>query len=255
MSLGNRTRPVRLHRGEAFWASASEMKAIVLCGGLGTRLGSLTVDTPKPLIDVAGKPFLSHVLERLQVSGVSDVCLAVGFQWQKLETAFGQSFNGQSLSYSIEDQPLGTGGAVRQALIKMGWSEAFVVNGDTLVDVDLRSLQTLAENKFTDLVITLKHINEAGRFGKVTLQPDGRVASFEEKGQSGAGLINAGLYFVRAGALRFTLKDSFSLEQDVMVAHVSDLAIYGHITQGYFIDMGVPEDLARARAELVGGFR
>jgi D-glycero-alpha-D-manno-heptose 1-phosphate guanylyltransferase len=226
------------------------MNAIVLCGGLGTRLGVLTVDTPKPLLEVAGKPFIEHVLERLQSNGVSHVCLAVSFQWQKLEATLGKSWNGLNLSYSIEDRPLGTGGAIRQAMIKMGWSESFVANGDTLVDVDMYSLVRLALANHADMVMTLKNIEDTSRFGKVNLQASGRVVSFDEKGQSGPGLINAGLYWLRANALRHVARETFGLERDVMLAHVADLSIYGLVSQGYFIDMGIPEDLARARAEL-----
>jgi D-glycero-alpha-D-manno-heptose 1-phosphate guanylyltransferase len=231
------------------------MNAIILCGGLGTRLGSLTIDTPKPLIEVAGKPFVGHVLDKLRAGGVSQVCLAVSFQWQKLEATLGSSWNGIPLSYSVEDQPLGTGGAVRRALVNMGWSESFVVNGDTLIDVDMHSLEKLAFRSDADMVVTLKNIEDTCRFGRVNLQPNGRISSFEEKGQPGPGLINAGLYWLSTNALRHVPGEKFGLERDVMVAHVADLSIYGLVTQGYFIDMGIPEDLARARVELSGGPR
>ena len=226
------------------------MRAIVLCGGLGTRLGGLTRITPKPLLDVAGKPFIVHVLEKLRVGRVTHVCLAVGFQWEKIRAALGDSWAGISLSYSVESKPLGTGGAVRKALQSMEWPSAFIVNGDTLVDVDLLALRKLAINHKADLIVTLKNVEETARFGRVNLLPSSRIASFSEKGLTGPGLINAGLYWLKADALNCFHGEAFSLERDIMASHVQDLSIYGFVTLGYFIDMGIPEDLERARLDL-----
>ncbi|WVN42124.1 sugar phosphate nucleotidyltransferase [beta proteobacterium MWH-UniP1] len=226
------------------------MNSIVLCGGLGTRLGGLTRTTPKPLLEVAGKPFISHVLEKLRAAGVTYVCLAVGFQWEKIRAALGDSWAGLSLSYSVESKPLGTGGAVRKALQSMCWSEAFVVNGDTLVDVELLAMRNLALSRDADLVIALKNVEETARYGRVNLLQSSRIASFSEKGLSDPGLINAGLYWLKAEALNCFQGEVFSLERDIMASHVHDLSIYGFVTPGYFIDMGIPEDLERARREL-----
>lgn len=226
------------------------MKAVVLCGGLGTRLGKLTCTTPKPLLDVAGEPFIVRVLEQLQARGITHVCLAVGFHWEKIRAALGDSWAGISLSYSVESKPLGTGGAVRKALKLMRWSEAFVVNGDTLVDVELLSMRNLALSRDADLVIALKNVEETARFGRVNLLQSSQIVSFSEKGLSGPGLINAGLYWLNAEVLNCFHGEVFSLERDIMASHVQDLSIYGFVTSGYFIDMGVPEDLERARREL-----
>lgn len=226
------------------------MKAVVLCGGLGTRLGELTRETPKPLLEVGGKPFVAHVLEKLQAGGVTQACLAVSFQWQKLKSALGDSWNGLPLTYSVESEPMGTGGAVRQALQQMGWAEAFVANGDTLIDVDLGGMRNVATTNRADWVIALKRVDDAARFGRVNLGAGSRVASFSEKGLSGPGLINAGLYWLRAEALDHAPQGVFSLERDLMAAHVSKLAMYGLETSGYFIDMGIPEALIRARRDL-----
>lgn len=226
------------------------MNAVVLCGGLGTRLGELTRDTPKPLLEVAGQPFVTHVLERLQGNGVTHACLAVSFQWYKLRAALGDHWNGLPLSYSVEDKPLGTGGAIRQALKTMGWPEALIANGDTLVEADLRQMHSLGRRVNADVVLALKKVPDTARYGRVTLLPSGRVASFSEKGVGGPGLINAGLFWLRAELLTAIPHAVFSFEQDVMMAHLHEHAIHGLTADGYFIDMGIPEDLERARQDL-----
>jgi D-glycero-alpha-D-manno-heptose 1-phosphate guanylyltransferase len=226
------------------------MRVVVLCGGLGTRLGKLTHKFPKPLLEVAEKPFIIHILEQLQRRCVTHVCLAAGFQWEKIRAVLGHSWSGISLSYSVESKPLGTGGAVRKALQSMCWPEAFVVNGDTLVDVDLLAMRELAVNRKADLVVTLKNVEETARFGRVDLLPSSRIGSFSEKGFTGPGLINAGLYWLKTDALNCFHGEAFSLERDIMASHIQDLFIYGFVTSGYFIDMGIPEDLERARLEL-----
>ncbi|MHA3960301.1 nucleotidyltransferase family protein [Synechococcus sp. LTW-G] len=226
------------------------MNAVVLCGGLGTRLGELTKDTPKPLLDVAGQPFVTHVLERLQSNGVRHVCLAVSFQWQKIHSTLGESWKGLPLTYSVEDTPLGTGGAIRRALTTMDWSEALVTNGDTFVEANLRQIQAFAHRSQADVVLTLKHVPNVARYGRVNLLPSGRVTSFNEKGKSGPGFINAGLFWLRSDLLTGIPDDVFSFEHHVMMKHLPRMVIYGLITDGYFIDMGIPEDLKRARHEV-----
>lgn len=226
------------------------MKAVVLCGGLGTRLGELTRETPKPLLNVAGKPFVTHVLEGLQKGGLSHACLAVSFQWQKLKAALGDSWNGLPLSYSVEEKPLGTGGAIRRALTSLNWTEAIIANGDTLVEADLQRMHELASQLNADVVLALKLVADTARYGRVTLLPNSKVASFSEKGLTGPGLINAGLFWIRADILATIPQDVFSFEQDVLMARLRKISIYGLPTDGYFIDMGIPEDLAKACRDL-----
>jgi D-glycero-alpha-D-manno-heptose 1-phosphate guanylyltransferase len=226
------------------------MKAVVLCGGLGTRLGALTRATPKPLIDVAGKPFINYVLDQLAASGTTEVVLAVSFQWQKLRDSLGESWQGVPLHYSVEPEPLGTGGAVRHAMNQMGWVEAIVANGDTLLKMDSRILRDTANHFSADIVMALKWIDDVSRYGSVSLGPGSRVIAFEEKGQSGEGLVNAGLYWIKASVFDRAPDGVFSLERDLMAEHVTKLAMYGVETSGYFVDMGIPEDLERARREM-----
>jgi D-glycero-alpha-D-manno-heptose 1-phosphate guanylyltransferase len=225
------------------------MRAVVLCGGFGKRLGELTREVPKPLLEVGGKPFVGYVLDRLMAGGVTQACLAVSFQWQKFRPVLGDQWNDLRLSYSVESDPLGTGGAVRQALLQMAWPDALIVNGDTLVDVNLYEIQKMAHTRRADAIVALKPVDASARFGKVTVGRDLRIHSFSEKSFLGPGLINAGVYWLRAQALDRVRGRVFSLEREFIANHVKDLNIYGLITSGYFVDMGIPEDLERVRRE------
>jgi len=226
------------------------MKAIVLCGGLGTRLGELTRDMPKPLLHVSGRPFITHVLDHLVEGGVDQVTLAVGFKWQKVREALGDSWRGVPIYYSVEQMPLGTGGAVQRALDEMEWSEALVANGDTLVKIAPFTLSRSAAVNRADIVLSLKPIQDAARYGSVHIDANFRVLGFSEKGVLGPGLINAGLYWIRRDSLNRPVGSAFSLEQDILGKRVTDLRIFGAVTESYFIDIGIPQDLARARLEI-----
>jgi D-glycero-alpha-D-manno-heptose 1-phosphate guanylyltransferase len=226
------------------------MDAIVLCGGLGTRLGDLTRETPKPLIEVAGRPFVTHVLDHLVSNGVKKIVLAVSFQWEKLRDALGFSWRGIPLSYCVEYAPMGTGGAIKFALQQNDLDKALVVNGDTLLLESPRPLMDLSDFYKADVMIALKRVENAGRFGRVLIEPNGRVISFEEKGSTDSGHINAGMYFVHRRVLSEINKNKFSFENDILSKYCVHLQIFGHTTNAYFIDMGVPEDLLRARLEL-----
>lgn len=226
------------------------MKAIVLCGGLGTRLGSLTLDLPKPLVEVAGKPFLSYVLDQLLSTSIDEIVLAVSYQFEKIQDAIGDQWHGVKVSYSIEKEPLGTGGAIKKAMEQFSLTEALVINGDTLLKCDVESLLQMAQDKKADIFMALKMTSDTARFGNVKVNQSSRVIAFEEKGDGSRGLINSGVYFVRAVVFSNINKTAFSFEQDILTRNLSRLDIYGMPTDAYFIDMGVPEDLSRAHCEL-----
>lgn len=226
------------------------MKAIVLCGGLGTRLGALTHDMPKPLLEVAGRPFLTYVLDQLVTAPIDEIILAVSYQWQKIQSMICEQWRGVKVSYSIEEEPLGTGGAIKQALTQFHLSEAIVVNGDTLLKCDTAALVQLARDRNADIGMALKMTSDTARFGKVKIDQSGHVTAFEEKGGCSQGLINAGAYFVKSSVFSLVDATQFSFENDILMQNLSNLNIYGMPTDAYFIDMGVPEDLSKAQNEL-----
>jgi D-glycero-alpha-D-manno-heptose 1-phosphate guanylyltransferase len=230
------------------------LKAIILAGGFGTRLRPVVSDVPKPMAPVRQKPFLELLLTRLSRQGVTDVTLALGYLHQVVTGYFGNSFNGVPLRYVVEETPLGTGGAIQNAISLFHDSEpVFVFNGDTLLDVDLKSFLRGYETSCADVGIVLKHVADAARYGRVVLDRNGTgVERFEEKGICAPGFINAGVYLVcKHFFSRFALSGKFSLEVDCFSKRVGEIKFFPYITEGYFIDIGVPEDYERAADELV----
>lgn len=227
------------------------MQAIVLAGGLGTRLRQAVPDLPKPLAPVAGRPFLDHVLAWLASQDVTHVALAVSHQWQKIRDQVGTRTHGMEVRYSVEDQPLGTGGAIAQAFDWLEDDHALVVNGDTLFPVDARAMYTAHRSVAARLSMAVKHMPDCSRYGRVLFDRFGVVEGFAEKKAGVPGWINGGCYCVA----RWLLEDygtgpAFSFEQEILQPHVGSIHPLVHPSDAYFIDIGVPEDWERAQREL-----
>jgi D-glycero-alpha-D-manno-heptose 1-phosphate guanylyltransferase len=227
------------------------MKAIVLCGGLGTRLGELTRQTPKPMLEVAGRPFIAHVLDKLSMLDVNGFVLATGFHSDQVSDNIKTTWQDRPIHYSVEEQPLGTGGAIRLAMESFNLDQALVVNGDTLFDCDLRAMVDGFEVSPWATRMALRHVGDCARYGRVQIEGDGRVICFGEKGHAGPGLINAGIYVQRRAPLASYGAAPFSFETDYLAKLNPAWPIQGQVKDGYFIDMGIPEDLARARQDLM----
>lgn len=229
------------------------MKAIILAGGLGTRLRERVADLPKPMAPIAGKPFLSYLLARLAKADFEEVILSVGYRWQAIRNYFGDSFcdgkHSFPLRYVIEDEPLGTGGAIWLASQNLT-SPFAVFNGDTLLEFDLiELLQKHQRNKATPTIV-LRKVKDTSRYGAVQVQDD-IIVGFNEKGVSGPGLINAGIYVLPPDIFSsYNLSGKFSLEGDLLQAHCADLKPHAYPVEGYFIDIGIPKDYDRAQIEL-----
>jgi D-glycero-alpha-D-manno-heptose 1-phosphate guanylyltransferase len=224
------------------------MQAIVLAGGLGTRLRGVVPDLPKPMAPVAGRPFLAWVLDPLVDAGFERVVLAVGYRHELIRDHFGASYHGMPLRYSVEERPLGTGGASRLAADQVDSDAVFVLNGDTFVDVDHRAMAAAHARASAAMSIAVHRVPDAARYGALEVEA-GRVRGFVEKGRAGPGLINAGTYLLSAALIDTIPPDHvFSLEQELLVPRVAELRPLAFVTEGLFIDIGVPEDYARAQA-------
>lgn len=222
------------------------MEAIVLAGGFGTRLRALVPDTPKPMALVAGKPFLEILLQALAQKGFKRVVLSLGFLAHKVTEHFGARFAGMDLHYIVEDQPLGTGGAVRLALVSCLQDHVFVFNGDTFLDIEADTLEASWQADKHPIIVS-RQVPDTTRYGRL-LSEAGRVTGFEEKGAAGQGLINAGCYvFARNQLDNFALHQAFSLETDYLAHAFQQTAFKVFVAQGMFIDIGVPEDYLRAQ--------
>lgn len=226
------------------------MKAILLAGGLGTRLKARVPDLPKPMAPVAGRPFLEYVLDRLVAGGVKEVILSVGYRADAIEAHFGVVYRGIVLRYAVETEPLGTGGAIVHALHGEGRAPVLVLNGDTFLQIDIAGLIRWYMEAPSLVAMVLKETPDVSRYGSVILDMD-KVAGFAEKGRAGAGLINAGIYVLMPEVFdRPELSGKFSFEADVLQRYCSELKPRAFVTDGYFIDIGIPEDFDRAQREL-----
>ncbi len=226
------------------------MKAIILAGGFGTRLRERVPNLPKPMAPVAGTPFLQYILDHLIKGGIHEIILSVGYRADVIISHFQQTYHGASISYAIESEPLGTGGAVAHALKNHDGQPIIVVNGDTFVNIDYFQLLDWYRKEPYSVALVLKEMVDLSRYGSVIVS-NGIVSGFLEKGNSGKSLINAGIYILSPTVFKtYRLTGRFSLERDLIQQYCHELAPRAFLTDEYFIDIGVPDDYERAQYEL-----
>lgn len=228
-------------------------EAIILAGGLGTRLRSAVPDLPKCMAPVAGKPFLGHVLEYLEEQGISRVVFSLGYRHEVIEDYLQRVFAHLDYTCVVEAEPLGTGGAIREACKAARGDQVAVTNGDTLFLADVRRLAAFHTSRGALATLGLKPMTDFDRYGVVEVDPDGKVLRFEEKRPRHHGLINAGLYglSVREFLAGAPAEGVFSFERDYLEPRVAGGRLYGYLEDAYFIDIGIPEDYHRAQKELL----
>lgn len=232
--------------------------AIILAGGLGTRLRSVVPDLPKPMAPVNGRPFLEHQLDFWIRQGITSFILSVGFRREMIIGHFGEAYAGARIRYAVEEEPLGTGGGLLLAAAELPQGEPFLVlNGDTFFDVPLGRLARFHEDKRSDWTFALFRSDEAGRYMGMQIGADGRVVSLRAQPDGTRhSLVNGGVYLIGAGVLEaagFSAGQKVSLEDDILPAlHSAGCRLYGYEVTGKFIDIGVPHDYARA-GELLNG--
>jgi len=224
------------------------MQAIVLAGGLGTRLQSVVPDLPKPMAPVAGRPFLAWVLDCLVNAGFESTVLAVGYRHEVIHDHFRDVYRGMTLHYSVEESPLGTGGAIRLAAAQHISFPVFVLNGDTYLELDYRSMLAAHRQTRASLSVAICSVPDVSRYGALELE-EGHIQGFLEKGRSGAGFINAGVYLLSSEILeQIPAGEPFSFEQQLLVPRVQEIRPLAFPTnEDRFIDIGIPEDFQRAQ--------
>ncbi len=231
-------------------ASPIVTQALILAGGRGTRLGSITDSCPKPILPVAGRPFLSYLISRLARLGVTDVILSTGYHAGLIrETLPEGERDGVRIRHCVETEPAGTGGAVKLAGSLL--AERFLVlNGDTLFDVDVQALGRLLHHHVqAEAAVALREVDDAARYGRVSVEQN-RITAFAEKSGEGRGLINGGVYCLQRRSLARLPAGPSSLERDFFPLLAAEGSLYGQVFAGYFIDIGLPETLGRAQTEL-----
>lgn len=221
----------------------------MLAGGLGTRLGELTSDCPKPMLDIDGRPFLETIVENLKYFGITEIILSIGYLSKVIIGHFGDGSKfGVNISYVIEDTPAGTGGVLDIARDRL--DDVFLMmNGDTLFDVNFHKLYQLLISSDATGVIAMRQLDEVSRYGAI--QYDGnQILNLSEKGKSGPGCISGGIYIFRNKVLDYVKKAPLSLETDVLPSLIDDNTLLGMPFNGFFIDIGIPESLKSAQSEI-----
>jgi D-glycero-alpha-D-manno-heptose 1-phosphate guanylyltransferase len=228
------------------------MEAIVLAGGLGTRLAARLSGIPKAMAPVGERPFLEILLEQLRRAGCARALLSVGYLHEVIEEHFGAEYSGMQLEYVVEETPLGTGGAIRRALEAANTEFVLALNGDTFLDADYRAMLRFHADERATFTVAVTHQPDIARYGGVVVR-GGRVVGFEEKGRSGPGWINAGAYVLpREMEWPAALGEKFSFEKDFLAREIGGPGVAAFEVDGFFLDIGVPEDLDRAQQELAG---
>lgn len=224
------------------------MNVIVLAGGLGTRLKSIVSDVPKPMADIDGTPFLELLLDNLARQGARQFILCVSHLREVIIRHFGDRYQGIPIRYSIEKEALGTGGAIRQAFEQYKLEDALVVNGDTFVKADYARF--VHECSGNALAVMLKAVDDANRYGYVETEGRSIVSFHEKRPDKTPGLINAGVYLIRADLVQMFFRKKFSFEKDFLETRIASIKPAFFMAEDYFIDIGVPESYMQACREL-----
>ncbi|MEJ5919215.1 MULTISPECIES: NDP-sugar synthase [unclassified Corynebacterium] len=235
----------------------ANVDAVILVGGQGTRLRPLTVNTPKPMLPTAGVPFLEHLLGRIRAAGMRHVVLGTSYKAEVFEEHFGDgSSMDLEIEYVVEDEPLGTGGGIRNVAEKLRYDTAMVFNGDVLGGTDLRAVLDTHWEKNADVTMHLVRVPDPRAFGCVPTDEDGRVLEFLEKTQDPpTDQINAGCYVFRREIIEgIPAGRAISVEREIFPALLeSGSRVYGYVDYAYWRDMGTPADFVRGSSDLVRG--
>lgn len=226
-------------------------EAIILAGGLGTRLREAVPDLPKCMAPVAGKPFLSYVIDELRMQGIERFIFSLGYKAEKITAYLKEFYPTLEYATAIEHEPLGTGGGIQFCLQHVHADNVLIANGDTLFKINLDELTVIHQTKNAECTIALKPLQNFDRYGVVSLSDDGMINAFQEKKFYTEGLINGGIYLLNKQLfLQHQFAQKFSFEKEYLEKFVSKGGCYGSLQNGYFIDIGIPEDLKKAQTDL-----
>jgi D-glycero-alpha-D-manno-heptose 1-phosphate guanylyltransferase len=232
-----------------------KIQVVVLAGGLGSRLAGHTNGLPKPMVDFGGTPFLERILLEIKKHAIEEITLAVGHQSNAVTSYFLPNWRGLKIKYSVEDVPLGTGGALFRAM-DLDYDVVVLVNGDTIQEIPLNELVASLDDVETIASVGISKVSEGGDFGSLELDRDCFVRSWQEKLQKGEGVVYSGVAAIRTaelGALPAGLFPTtpFSFEEDVVPVLLTKAKIKGVMLKGPFYDIGTPARLSFARDTLV----
>lgn len=227
-------------------------EAVILAGGLGTRLRSAVPDLPKCMAPILAKPFIGYLIDYLQQQGIEKFIFSLGYKYDLIEQYLNTQYGNLNITYSVEELPLGTGGAIRLACKTATEKTVLVVNGDTFFKINLTKLASFHHMCGAHCTLSLKPMLNFNRYGVVELKNDYSILSFKEKQFYQKGLINGGVYLLHAAKfLEDNLPEKFSFEKDYLEKYLGSRRFYGVIQDEFFIDIGIPEDFERAQTEII----
>jgi D-glycero-alpha-D-manno-heptose 1-phosphate guanylyltransferase len=222
------------------------IEAIILAGGMGTRLQNTITDMPKPMAPVKGKPFLFYLFHWLRKYPIDKIILSVGYKSENIIEYFGRSFGCIPLDYAVEEEPLGTGGAILNSLKITGGCDILIMNGDTWFPININKFVAFHTENKSVFSVALKKLKDFSRYGSVELRGD-TIIRFNEKKKCKEGLINGGIYLVSRSFFESRQYPKvFSLEEDVLIREAGTSVLKGIVFDDLFIDIGIPEDYRRA---------
>ena len=228
------------------------MEAIILAGGLGTRLRSVVPDLPKCMAPINGYPFISYLIDHLIKEGITYFIFALGYKSEAFISLIKEKLPMNNFTVVIEDEPLGTGGAIKLACKKAKDENVIALNGDSLFKVDLSALMNFHLTNKANCTLALKPMKNFDRYGSVEVDTSNKIKSFKEKKFVEYGNINGGVYVINIPSfIKMSLVSKFSMEQDYLEKYTKEGNFNGFIQDNYFIDIGIPEDYARAQIEIL----
>jgi len=226
------------------------MECIILAGGLGTRLQSVVQDVPKCMAPVNGKPFLHFLFDYAEQQGCTRIILSLGYKYKQVTDLLKTQQRPFTIDYVIEAEPLGTGGGIQLALQKATEQHIVVLNGDTMFRAPLQQMMQFHLQHHADTTVALKPMQNFDRYGVVKTDNTGRITAFEEKKPQAEGLINGGIYIIDKDELAAKkLPEKFSFEKDYFEAFVQEGKMFGYLSDGYFIDIGIPSDYEQVQKD------
>ncbi len=232
------------------------MEAIILAGGLGTRLQGVIGAFPKCMAPVNNRPFLDYLFDYLEQQKCTRVILSLGYKHKVITEWLEERDLYFEVDCVIEDEPLGTGGGILAAMEVAETDDVAVVNGDTMFKVDLREQMKFHQSVHAETTLALKKMHQFDRYGIVNIEGNGVIRSFEEKQYREEGLINGGVYFInREAFLKRQLPEKFSFEKDYLEKFAGQKKFYGYENDSYFIDIGIPTDYDKAQVDFKTIFR
>lgn len=232
------------------------MEAIILAGGLGTRLQGVIGASPKCMAPVNGRPFLAYLFDYLTQQKCTRVILSLGYKHRIVTDWVEEQDLYFEVDCVIEDEPLGTGGGILAAMEVAETDDVAVINGDTMFSIDLKEQLAFHKSKNAETTLALKKMHSFDRYGIVNIDGKDAITSFEEKQYREEGLINGGVYFInRQAFLNRELAEKFSFEKDYLEKFSGQKKFYGHVSDSYFIDIGIPADYEKAQADFKTMFK